>query len=234
MESNQITWEPAQILPQLSVMLEMQDDLNRVVFPDWVERDLGWHRAIYVEAAEYLEHLTTWKWWKKGTPDFPQANMELVDIWHFGLSWYLSKEHHFAGRDHLVGSLVEQINEAYEDLPYTVDLLTLDNEVRHLEVDNLVAAAGCRRFDIAAFVRLLAYSGMTFDMLYQRYVGKNMLNRFRQDNGYKTGTYVKNWAGEEDNQHLEQILAGLPVDAELPARVYAALGARYQALAQAA
>ena len=27
-----------------------------------------------------------WKWWKKQSPDTEQVKLELVDIWHFGLS----------------------------------------------------------------------------------------------------------------------------------------------------
>lgn len=37
-------------------------------------------------------------------------------------------------------------------------------------------------------------------------MGKNVLNRFRQANGYRTaikeGTYRKLWGGREDNEHL--------------------------------
>ena len=42
--------------------------------------------------------------------------------------------------------------------------------------------------------------------LYLNYVGKNVLNRFRQDNGYKDGSYVKIWNGREDNQVLEAFI----------------------------
>jgi hypothetical protein len=30
-------------------------------------------------------------------------------------------------------------------------------------------------------------------------MGKNILNQFRQDHGYKEGIYIKVWNGEEDN-----------------------------------
>ncbi|MFA6630524.1 MAG: dUTPase, partial [Sulfuricurvum sp.] len=35
--------------------------------------------------------------------------------------------------------------------------------------------------------------------LYRLYVGKNILNQFRQDHGYKEGHYIKIWNGLEDN-----------------------------------
>jgi hypothetical protein len=42
--------------------------------------------------------------------------------------------------------------------------------------------------------------------LYKLYVGKNILNQFRQDNGYKDGSYIKIWAGEEDNVVMKRVL----------------------------
>jgi len=47
--------------------------------------------------------------------------------------------------------------------------------------------------------------------LYKLYVGKNTLNVFRQNNGYKDNTdgYKAQWAkpaGKEDNEYLTEIL----------------------------
>ena len=72
-------------------------------------------------------------------------------------------------------------------------------------------------------------AGLDFDNLYSAYVGKNVLNFFRQDNGYKDGTYVKNWAGREDNEHLVDLVA--PLDkgaADFADQVYQALEGRYR------
>ena len=46
------------------------------------------------------------------------------------------------------------------------------------------------------------------------YVCKNVLNRFRQDQGYKEGSYRKLWAGREDNEHLIEILGSVSVEPE--------------------
>ena len=55
-----------------------------------------------------------------------------------------------------------------------------------------------------------------------------MPNRFRQNNGYKSGEYKKLWQGREDNEHLIELLAELSDDPEqLPQRLYAGLEARY-------
>jgi hypothetical protein len=50
---------------------------------------------------------------------------------------------------------------------------------------------------------------MDFETLYIGYVGKNVLNFFRQDHGYKDGSYEKQWGGIEDNEHLVQIVGQL-------------------------
>jgi hypothetical protein len=48
---------------------------------------------------------------------------------------------------------------------------------------------------------------MDANALFSQYVGKNILNFFRQDHGYKEGTYIKEWHGKEDNEHLVDVLA---------------------------
>ena len=66
-------------------MLEMQHAMNSKVHTDWIEQDFKWYRAIWVECAEMLDHYG-WKWWKHQSPDIDQVQLELVDIFHFGLS----------------------------------------------------------------------------------------------------------------------------------------------------
>jgi hypothetical protein len=69
---------------------------------------------------------------------------------------------------------------------------------------------------------------MTTGNLYNQYIGKNVLNFFRQDNGYKEGTYIKIWDGREDNEHLVEILTRLDVnDPKLDETLYIALQSTY-------
>jgi hypothetical protein len=64
-------------------------------------------------------------------------------------------------------------------------------------------------------------------------VGKNVLNFFRQDHGYKEGTYIKVWGGREDNEHLVEICARLDiVSSTFQQDVYQGLKQRYVTLAQ--
>jgi hypothetical protein len=57
-----------------------------------------------------------------------------------------------------------------------------------------------------AFIDVAVQSGLNLDALYKLYVGKNILNQFRQDHGYKEGTYIKMWNGEEDNVAMQRVL----------------------------
>ena len=72
-------------------------------------------------------------------------------------------------------------------------------------------------------------AGLDSDSLFTAYVGKNVLNFFRQDHGYKDGSYHKQWDGREDNEHLSELLECLDRhDSAFPERLYAALEERYR------
>ena len=69
---------------------------------------------------------------------------------------------------------------------------------------------------------------LSADALYRHYVGKNVLNFFRQDHGYQDGTYVKEWQGREDNEHLSELLESLDAaTSNFPEALYEALASRY-------
>ena len=70
---------------QITQMLSMQDAMNSRVSDTWRENGYEWYRAIWVECAEMLDH-HGWKWWKHQEIDVAQVQLELVDIFHFGLS----------------------------------------------------------------------------------------------------------------------------------------------------
>ena len=68
---------------------------------------------------------------------------------------------------------------------------------------NILVTGGCG-FIASNFLNFVIqkYPSVNFiniDDLYKRYVVKNQLNTFRQQNGYKGGTYIKLWNGVEDN-----------------------------------
>jgi dimeric dUTPase (all-alpha-NTP-PPase superfamily) len=184
-------------------MLEMQDGMNKKVNPDWVAANNNWHRAIQVEAVEAIEH-HGWKWWKKQNCDMAQLRMELVDIWHFILSTVIQNT-----RGSIRFSTIEMISE----LNLSQKSVQFDNQYYILakmslleKLDLLVGLSAAKRTSLALFDSLLSDCGMSWVELFKQYTGKNVLNVFRQDYGYKAGTYIKIWNGREDNEHLVEVL----------------------------
>src|SRR4029077_14730270 len=86
-----------QIAEQLEAMAELQDSLNRNVHAAWRTQGHQYYRAIWVECAELLDHFG-WKWWKHQRPDLDQVKLEIVDIWHFGLSQLIREGRIDSGR----------------------------------------------------------------------------------------------------------------------------------------
>lgn len=199
---------------QLTTMLEMQDRMNRKVHPDWINQHFAWYRALWIECGELLEHYG-YKWWKRQEPEWEHVRLEIVDIWHFGMSMC------FDGANTPAGIAAGMLEELRSDPPQPMELR---EAVEALAGQALVG----RRFSVSRFWSLLNAAGMTPDELFAAYVGKNVLNFFRQDHGYKEGTYRKTWQGREDNEHLTELLATL--DSRSPAyaqELYGALAARY-------
>ena len=195
---------------QLNVMLELQDKMNARVHPDWQSQNFPWYRAIWTECAETMDHYG-WKWWKKQTPDRDQVCMELVDIWHFGLSILLLE-------GVSPSELIDQLEEPQVG----------NEDFRDLLEDFTQATLSTKSFDLLRFRRLMASVEMNTDYLYVQYVGKNVLNFFRQDHGYQDGSYQKIWNGKEDNEHLVEVLAELnPSLDNFADLLYAELESRY-------
>ncbi len=194
-------------------MLNLQDAMNARVNSAWREAGNEWYRAIWTECAEMLDHYG-WKWWKHQQPDLDQVRLELVDILHFAMSDYLLQ-----GNDNEVVAsriLQEMDNpESIKDIRLAIESMaqsTIANKSMHFSV----------------FSNIMQLIEMDFDQLYRMYVGKNVLNFFRQDHGYKDGSYIKVWQGREDNEHLAELLTRLDSDsAEFKNEVYQGLQDRY-------
>jgi dimeric dUTPase (all-alpha-NTP-PPase superfamily) len=201
---------------QLATMLKLQSEMNTKVHADWRQQNFEWYRAIWIECAELLDHYG-WKWWKKQTPDVDQIALELVDIWHFGLSILLLS-------DETVESISDRVISGFDGQTGTGDFAA--------DLEQFTAATLVNKdFDIAGFARLMDGINMDFETLYVGYVGKNVLNFFRQDNGYQDGSYHKQWGGKEDNEHLVDIVAQLDSSsATFSDELYTQMKAVYQEL----
>jgi dimeric dUTPase (all-alpha-NTP-PPase superfamily) len=200
----------------LLTMLRMQDRMNTRVHPAWIDQGFAWHRALWVECAELVEH-HGYKWWKHHEPDFAQVQLEIVDIWHFGMS---ARFRPGLSPEAIADELADDFNAAR------------DQHCSLLEAAEQLAgiAALQHRFCGVAFAQLLDAAGMDFAELYRQYLGKNVLNFFRQDHGYKDGSYRKQWDGREDNEHLMELLPSIDTNAvDAEQQLYGALAKRYAA-----
>ena len=182
---------------QLTDQLALQDRMNSIVNPGWLKANYPWYRAIMVEAVEALDHFG-WKWWKKSEPDLPQVRIELVDIWHFHLSAALMS----ADGDYQLATA--NIQSHFRGAPNYNHV-----DTRHL-FSMLVVDAGEGYFSTGVFEALMRRVDFSWDQLHTMYVAKNVLNIFRQNHGYKEGTYVKFWMGVEDNVVLDDLLKAHP------------------------
>jgi len=198
---------------QLNDMLALQDKMNTKVNEQWRSQGFEWYRAVWTECAELMDH-HGWKWWKKQNPDTHQIHLEIVDIWHFGMSILLLQHED-------VDALASQIEQQWNPANNTNDFL---QAVEALAADTLTS----KSFSVPLFCQLMQLSEFSNDDLYRQYIGKNVLNFFRQDHGYKEGTYHKLWQGKEDNEHLAEILGNLDAQSgNFQDQVYSELEKRY-------
>lgn len=199
----------------LLTMLELQHRMNTRVHEDWINQNFEWYRAAWIECGELMDHYG-YKWWKQQHPDMNQVRLEIIDIWHFGMSALFTPG---ADVEAVADTILEQL-QGYQ--PSAADVRAATEAL----AEHCLAS---KSFSAAHFWDLMQAADLDFQQLYTAYVGKNVLNFFRQDHGYKDGSYQKQWQGREDNEHLVDLAAEL--DGEQPGysdRLYAALEQRYR------
>lgn len=186
------------IVAAFNECLNLQNTFNAVVNPDWRKAGYNWRRAMWIESAELVDHMG-YKWWKNlDAPwDQKQVLLEVVDIFHFLLSDVMLDRRN--GVD-LMNSYKYATHHFYAPT----------KELKIKIVEEFVAACLDQSTLQTMFFQMMLSLDIKLEDLVKYYLGKNALNKFRQDNGYKQGTYHKSWMfqGEiiEDNKVLEHIL----------------------------
>ena len=201
------------ILQMLELQQELNDATNGLGWEDGMTKNgkpIDWKRCTYLECAELIESYP-WKHWKNidARPDYANIKIEAVDIWHFIMSQGLEdyKRDNLGSIETLAnninslenfsvfsGEIKEHFKDYYEQITVVEELM------------RILFCGGSTEKLMAGFIDLAMQSGLNLDTLYTLYVGKNILNQFRQDHGYKEGTYIKIWNGEEDNVTMQSIL----------------------------
>ena len=202
------------ILQMLELQQELNDATNGVGWEQGTTKNgkkIDWRRCIYLEAAELVDSYP-WKHWKNidASPDYANVKIEIVDIWHFIMSEALRL---YKVED--LGSI--------SDIAYTItnmqgfsEFLQIQTEeqldpYKEIElVEEMIKTLFCNSDIndlILSFLNMSSKLNLKLPELYELYIGKNILNKFRQNHGYKDGSYIKEWNGKEDNVVMQEILA---------------------------
>jgi len=202
---------------KIEVMLNLQqqlnDNTNGLGWENGVTKQgkiIDWRRCIYLEAAELIDSYP-WKHWKNidAKVDYENVKIELVDIWHFVLSEMLR-----VNKVEAENLTLKELATKTEDIISSIDAKEENNPYKQIEaIESFIKELLCN-FELENFIKsyfeLNVKLGLSFEELYKLYIGKNILNQFRQDNGYKDGSYIKVWNGKEDNVVMQEILESMP------------------------
>lgn len=197
-------------LPLLKECAQLQAELNDKYTPAWRTEGRLHDRidypmaAAYELLAEFLPSAKNFEWWKPAKELDPlNARVELVDALHFILSEMILQN---PSPEALKNALSEpNLEQALPDSYHTLELSTALKRCVRSCLTHLNDS-----FILVDFSILCRAAGSSLTEILGMYRGKNLLNGFRINNGYKQGTYEKVWIlqgeAQEDNywvfQHL--------------------------------
>jgi len=217
-------------------MIELQKQLNSMsAGSGWCSgttnegRKIRWRLAASMEMSELIDSYP-WKHWKSlnGEIDIQNAKVEAIDIFHFLLSEFIqvSKSiffNNYEFKKYISTYIAPQLDRSFEagksrreEISHTASINDNGNEIddiidyfelfqSYIHNDEFDTQKG-----ILDTLELCGFLGFDFNSLYSLYVGKNTLNIFRQQNGYKDGDYLKTWEdNKEDNVVMQEIVADL-------------------------
>lgn len=195
----------------IKAMLELQDKINtKTLGEGWRKSDdQDWHLAISQECAEGIDHIG-WKWWAKQEPNLQAARIEVIDILHF----VLSAELWWKDDDLPLEKLSDRLEQSFVD--YLQPVYIDEHEFQPgggspVQLFQLISGLACvGRTNIGLVFLLAEKLGLNVLEVSVLYRQKATLNLFRQNNGYKEGTYTKHWGPSlEDNDFLATLSQGI-------------------------
>lgn len=160
-------------------MLQMQAKLDEAIMDEYGLEKLDEEKlcfAILDEVGELTHELKgNWCWWKKTQAPVDEEKVleELVDIWHFVLSW---QNNFMSGEEGLRKEkvMVENIKQ------YVWGMKNIKKEFVYVLTD-LPSFTDSR---VEALIAITEYLGFTIERVYEAYCGKNKINYQRLKEGY--------------------------------------------------
>lgn len=160
-------------------MLQMQAKLDEAIMKEYGlytidEEKLSF--AILDEVGELTHELKgNWCYWKKTQAPVDKEKVlgELVDIWHFVLSW----QNNFNGGEE--GLLTDdEIMEKVDDNRWSIE------EYGKGIVIKLADLSYSPLWKVEPLIAITEYLGFTVEQVYEAYCGKNKINYQRLEEGY--------------------------------------------------
>ena len=162
----------------------LNDETNGAGWEDGYTKNgklINWKRCIYMECAELIDSYILEQNYK--IKDLNSIVSEIIAVSGYGeFSSYAYSIDEY--------SIYEIIND--------IEIIIHQTSGFDIDIHDL----------LTNYFRVALKCGVSLDILFEKYIGKNVLNKFRQDHGYKEGSYRKIWGGKEDNEVLLEILAG--------------------------
>jgi len=201
------------ILQMLQLQQQLNDATNGKGWENGMTKNgklIDWKRCAYLECAELIESYP-WKHWKNidADPDYENIKIEAVDIWHFIMSQALAdyKNKALGTIEALADNIVNLPNfDTFKEPTVATEKNNYEQIETVEEMMRTLLCGGSTEKLVMQFFDVAMQSGLNLESLYKLYIGKNILNQFRQDHGYKEGSYIKEWNGEEDNVTMQRIL----------------------------
>lgn len=160
-------------------MLERQKAYDAEVFKkhnvDYVSKS-QLESALFDELGELMHaQKSDWCWWKKtqAPVDDKKVLGELVDIWHFVLSW---QNNFNGGKEGLL--TCEQTMKKVDENRWSIE------GCRNGIVIKLADLASFSLWKVEPLIAISEYLGFTIEQVYEAYCDKNKINYQRLESGY--------------------------------------------------
>lgn len=166
-------------LRMIETMLKKQDELNSAIMKEYGLTTISKEQidlATLDEIGEFTHELKgEWCWWKKTQAPVDRKKVlgELVDIWHFVLSW----QNHFKdGEEGMINARAVVRNSKR-----ILNLIKTKEYRLSEELSDLVAWPLCK---LERLIAIAEYLGFTIEQVYEAYCDKNKVNYQRLESGY--------------------------------------------------
>jgi len=186
-----------------------QREINEKVDNDWETKKRNWNLAIITESVELLDSID-WPWWKNKKTDWDNVTVEMIDTFTFLLSHLIEQK-----MENLIVPYISirEMENAKNPVIIKKDKELEEFVLNKMSVDFLRSILMGNVLSTFIIWFDVWYSlGFNITDLFKFYFTKNCLNLFRQNHGYKEGTYQKIWHGEEDNAILNRVIIDIDYD----------------------